>query len=210
MSSVLNRKKKKDLPRGYTKKEMDIIRSKSKLERNTDNLIEESFLNIKLIAYQILHDKFGFGAKRIGRVEATVDSYLKSASNGGISTNELQFYLKEKCNIDVKEEANKVPFRERFALTNYKINLDSQQSAGMYLLASICNYFSLLGVCLKTQFKFSARQIKEAYEWIRYYINTLSRYKQFELKIEDIAISVMEECKFCDSRFVDANFLRKM
>ena len=204
MSSVLNRKKKKNLPLGYTKKEMDIIRSKSKLERNTDNLIEESFLNIKLIAYQILHDKFGFGQKRIARVESTVDSYLKSAADGGMSTNELQFYLQQKCSIDVKEEANMVPFRERFAITTYKINLDSQQSAGMYLLASICNYFSLLGVCLKTQFKFSARQIKEAYGWIRYYINTLSRYKQFELKIEDIAVSVMEECKFCDSRFVSA------
>lgn len=204
MSSVLNRKKKKNLPLGYTKKEMDIIRSKSKLERNTDNLIEESFLNIKLIAYQILHDKFGFGQKRIARVESTVDSYLKSAAGGGMSTNELQFYLQQKCNIDVKEEANMVPFRERFALTNYKINMDSQQSAGMYLLASICNYFSLLGVCLKTQFRFSARQIRKVYEHIRDYINTLSRYKQFELKIEDIAASVMEECKFCDSRFVRA------
>lgn len=202
MSNALKIKKKRMEPLGYGPKELKRISERAKLRTNTDNLIEESFLNIKLIAYQILHDKFGFGQKRIARVESTIDEYLKSSANDGMSINELQFFLEEKCSIDVKQEANKVPFRERFALTEYKINPDSRQSAGMYLLASICNYFSLLGVCLKTQFKFSARQIKEAYEWIRYYINTLSRYKQFELKIEDIAASVAEECKFCDRRFV--------
>ena len=63
-------------------------------------------------------------------------------------------------------------------------------------------FFALLGVCLKTQFKFSARQIREVHEHIRSYINTLSQYKRYELKIEDIAASVAEECKFFDRRFV--------
>ena len=202
MSSVLNRKKKKMQPLGYSKKELVRIKEQAKRQSNTDLLIEESFKNIRLIAYQILNNKFGFGNKRITRVDNTIEKYLKSAAEGEMSTEQLQFYLKEKCDIDVKDEANMVPFRERFSLTNYKINADSHQSAGMYLLASICNYFSLLGVCLKTQFKFSARQIREAYEHIRSYINTLSQYKRYELKIEDIAVSAWEEFKYCDERFV--------
>lgn len=202
MSSVLNRKKKKMRPLGYSKSELVKIQTYAKRQSNTDLLIEESFKNIRLIAYQILHDKFGFGNKRITRVDNTIEEYLKSASDGGLSTEQLQLYLKEKCGIDVKTEANMVPFRERFALTNYKIHPDSHHSAGMYLLASIYNFFSLLGVCLKTQFKFSARQIREAYEHIRSYINTLSQYKRYELKIEDIAVSAWEEFKYRDERFV--------
>lgn len=168
---------------------------------NTDKLIEESYYNIRLIAYQILHDKFGFGQKRIVRVENTIDAYLSAQEQGEFTFVGLEKLLKEKCKIDVKEESNIVPFRERFALTKYKISPESQQSAGMYLLASICNYFSLLGVCLKTQFKFSTRQIKEVYEWIRYYINTLWRQKQFDLTIDMIAHCLIEEVGYCDFRY---------
>jgi hypothetical protein len=193
MSSKLKKKCKKSI-----NKNADL----EKRANNTDKLIEDSYYNIRLIAYQILHDKFGFGQKRIIRVENTIDEYMASKEQGGISTDELIWFMKQKCNIDIKEEVNVVPFRERFALTKYKIHVESQQSAGMYLLASICNYFCLLGVCLKTQFKFSTRQIKEVYGWIRYYINTLSRHKQFELTIDMIAECLMDEVKYCDVRYV--------
>ena len=202
MSSVLKRKKKAMEPVGYERKTIAKAAEWSMRQRNTENLIEESYLNVKLIAYQILHDKFGFGKKRIARVDETVDKYLQKAATGAVTESEMMFLLKQKYDIDTKEEANKVPFRERFALTKSYILPESKQSAGMYLVASICNFFTLLGVCLKTQFKFSARQIREVYEHIRSYINTLSNYKRYELKIEDIAVSVAEECKFIDRRFV--------
>lgn len=198
MSSVLNRKKKKN---AVSQKRMNVINDAAKRVKNTESLIEESYYNLRLIAYQILHDKFGFGQKRIIKVETTIDEYMIQSTNEGV-TEKMFDYLNNKCCIDVKLEANKTPFRERFALTSRKIHADSIQSAGEYLLASICNYFSLLGVCLKKEFKFSTRQIKEVYEWMRYYINTLSRYKQFELSIKDIALCLMEECKYCDARFM--------
>lgn len=202
MSSVLNRKKKKIQPLGYTKQELASIQDYSRRKSNTDFLIEESYKNIRLISYQILHDKFGFGQKRIIRVEQTIDKYLNTVSDGGMSTEQLQYFMKEKCGIDVKNEASKVPFRESFYLVNRKVAPSSMQSAGKYINASIINYFSLIGVCLKTQFKFSANQIIEAYEWIRYYINTFSRVSQFDVTIKDIAECLMYECKYCDSRFV--------
>lgn len=201
MSNALKSKKKKMWPVGYSPKELTRRSKHVTRKRNTDDLIDESFLNMKLIAYQILHDKFGFGQKRINRVESTIETYLHSASEG-MSVYELQFFMKDKCGIDVKDEANMVPFRERFALTKHDVHVASQQSAGMLILASISNYFSLLGVCLKTQFKFSVRQIREVYEHIRSYINTLANYERYELKMSDIAVSVLEECKFQDKRFV--------
>ena len=202
MSSVLKRKKKPMEPLGYTKKEMILISSLSKEKRDREDIICESYLNLKLIAYQILHDKFGFGQKRITRVDNTIDAYLKSKAEGKVSADGMERFLKEKCDIDVSKEANMVPFREQFYLLCEKVEPASMRSAGIWLNASIINIFTLLGVCLKTQFKFSARQIREVYEHIRSYINTLSNYKRYELKIEDIAESVAEECKYFDRRFV--------
>lgn len=203
MSSVLNRKKKKMQPLGYTKQELVSIQNYARKQSKTNYLIEESYMNIRLIGYQILHDKFGFGQKRIIRVEQTIDEYLNSVADGGMSTEQLQFFLKEKCKIDVKDEANKVPFRERFALTEHKISAQSMQSAGSYLLASICNYFSLLGVCLKTQSKFSTRQIREVYEWVRYYIGSISMGYETMTGVA----SVLEwECKYVDERFTGKTY----
>lgn len=104
--------------------------------------------------------------------------------------------------LDVKQEANIVPYRERFFLVRQKIAPASMKAAAAYLVASISNYFALLGVCLKSGFGFSAKKIREVYEWIRYYINTLSRQKEFKLTIKDIAECLLQECKYCDSRFV--------
>lgn len=202
MSSKL---KKKGKNKFFNKTEMENMKHYAKSESPTDKLIEDVYYNVRLVAYQILHDKFGFGQKRIIRLENTIDKYIESKAEGGLKMDELVFYMKEKCNIDVKEEVNKVPFKERFAITTYKINakanIVSLNAAGMYMLVPMCNYFCLLGVCLKTQFKFSTRQIKEVYEWIRYYINTLSRPKQFDLTIKDIVDCLIEEVGYCDFRF---------
>ena len=202
MSSVLKRKKKVLEPLGYSRKELNYIGNLSRQKRGADSLISESYLNIKLIAYQILHDKFGFGQKRITRVDNTIDTYLMSAAEGGLTEDKMEFLLREKCKINVRDEANQIPFREHFYLVTKKVSPTDMQKQGKLLNASIINFFALLGVCLKTQFKFSARQIREVYEHIRSYINTLSNFKRYELKIEDIAASVAEECKFIDRRFV--------
>lgn len=146
MSSVLNRKKKKMQPLGYSKDELVSVQNHARKQSNTESLIYDSYMNIRLIAYQILHDKFGFGQKRIIRVEQTIDEYINTWSDGSLSTAKMQFFMKEKCGIDVKEQANMVPFRESFYLTEKKIAPASMQAAGGYLNASIINYFSLLGV----------------------------------------------------------------
>lgn len=205
MSNALKRKRKRMEPVGFERKTIVRIADAMTRQRNTENLIEESYLNIKLIAYQVLHDYFGFGKKRIDRVENTIDQYLQKAANGLMTETQMMHLLKEKYDIDVKAEANKVPFKERFYLTKAYILPESKQSAGMYLLESICNYFALLGTCLKTQFKFSKNRIEKAFYHIRDYINTLSRPKQFELTMPMIAESVKIECGFIDKRFIGEN-----
>lgn len=205
MSNKLKRKSKRMEPVGFTKEELKSVATVTKAKHNRAKFREDAYQNLKLIAYQILHDKYGFGRKRVSVVNDKVNGYIIAADEEQALFKGMRVLLLEKWKIDTAEEANMVPFRERFAISRYKCKEDSMQLGGSILLNSICDYFTLLGTCLKTQFHFSARQIKEVYAYIRDYINTLSRYKQFELKIEHIAESVAIECGYKDKRFIGEN-----
>lgn len=156
MSNALARKKKRMQPLGYSKSELIGIQRHAKAQSNADYLIEESYYNVRMMAYQALHDKFGFGHKRIIKVEQTIDAYVENAKDG-TTGEELCFYLKDKCKIDVREETNKIPYRESFYLVERKIAPNCMIQANKFLLAQVFNYFAMLGVCLKTQFKFSGK-----------------------------------------------------
>ena len=202
MSSVLKKKSKKMQPAGYSKTSLLNMKEQAKLKSTINAIITDTICNTHLIAYQVLHDKHGFGLKRIIRVEATINKYLEAIADGEMTTESLAFYMTEKTKINVREEVNKIPFNERFVLTAAKIDTTYKPTAGMHILSTLYKDFVLLGVCLKSQFGFSSAKILEVYDKIRDYINTLSRYEQFDLKIEDIAYSLMEEVKYYDERYV--------
>lgn len=84
-----------------------------------------------------------------------------------------------------------------------KIAPGFMQTAGKFLAASICNYYALLGVCLKTGFNFSKRQVAETLEWIRYYINSLATGYE---TMTGIASVMEQECKYCDPRFIGKTY----
>ena len=104
MSNTLSKGKKKRQPLGYSKEELLGIQQYARRESNTNELIGEAHRNVRLIAYQVLHDKFGFGHKRIVRVEQTIDQYLLTVEDESISTEKLEYYMKTKCRISVREE----------------------------------------------------------------------------------------------------------
>ena len=202
MSNALARRKKRMQPLGYSKSELIGIQKYAKAQSNADYLIEESYYNVRMMAYQALHDKFGFGHKRIIKVEQTIDAYMENAKDG-TTGEELGFYLKDKCKIDVREETNKIPYRESFYLVERKIAPNCMIQANKFLLAQVFNYFAMLGVCLKTQFKFSANQIRQVYERIRYLINCLATGYETMTGIA----SVLEwECKYMDRRFIGKTY----
>lgn len=103
MSSVLNRKKKQIPAYEYTKKELAELQDLARREKYTEQMLVESHKNISLIAYQVLHDKFGFGQKRIIKAEQMINGYLEAYAEEEISTEQLQVFMKEKCGIDVKQ-----------------------------------------------------------------------------------------------------------
>lgn len=202
MSNILARKKKKMQPLGYSKSELLGIQRQAKARSNTEYLIEESYYNVRMMAYQALHDKFGFGQKRIIKVEQTIDAYVENAKDG-TTAEELSFYLKDKCKIDVKEETNKIPYRDSFYLVGRKIAPNCMIQANKFILAQVFNYFAMLGVCLRTQFKFPANQIKQVYEWMRFYINCLATGYE---TMNGIASVLEHECKYIDKRFIGKTY----
>ena len=199
MSNALKRKVKKMQPVGYSKREISSINKYSKERSRMNNTTYKAYLDVRLIAYQILHDKFGFGQKRIVQLENTVNVYLeKNRTDANMSTSALAYFLKEKAGIDIAKEVNRIPYRECVLLSGEQKPLPE---TGKLVAAAIYNYLALSCVALKTVFKFSAKKLSEYMEWIRYYINSLARRKQFDLTIKDIAIVLMDECKYCDARF---------
>ena len=199
MSNALKRKSKKMQPVGYSKKEIISINKYSKERSKMNGITYNAYLDVRLIAYQTLHDKFGFGQKRIVQLENTVNTYLeKNRTDKNMSTGALVCFLKEKAGIDIGKEVNRIPYRECVLLSGEQKPLPE---TGKLVAAAIYNYFALSCVALKTVFKFSSKKMCEYMNWIRYYINTLARKNQFDLTIKDIAVVLMDECKYCDARF---------
>lgn len=203
MSNALARKKKRMQTLGYSKSELIGIQKYAKAQNNADYLITESYYNVRMMAYQALHDKFGFGQKRIIRVEQTIETYLGDSEKDGMSAEELGYFMKTKCGIDVREETNKIPYRESFYLVERKIAPSCMIQANKFLLAQVFNYFAMLGVCLKTKFKFSSNQIRQVYERIRYLINCIATGYE---TMTGIASVLEHECNYIDKRFVGRTY----
>mgnify|MGYP005940742103 FL=1 len=203
MSNALARKKKRMQTLGYSKSELIGIQKYAKAQNNADYLITESYYNVRMMAYQALHDMFGFGQKRIIRVEQTIETYLGDSEKDGMSAEELGYFMKTKCGIDVREETNKIPYRESFYLVERKIAPSCMIQANKFLLAQVFNYFAMLGVCLKTKFKFSSNQIRQVYERIRYLINCIATGYE---TMTGIASVLEHECNYIDKRFIGRTY----
>lgn len=197
MSNALKRKQKSLY---YTKQETKFIQKKEFERSNQEKTITKSFKEFQCVGYIILHDKFGFGQKRLARLEMTVNTYLNSAADGdkNMSGSAMAYVLKEKYGIDVREEVNKVPQRQLMVLYSQKGHVI--QSAAYRLTSSaMYNYFALTLTALKTQFKLTVKQLNEFVDKFIDYIDTLANFSQYALTVPMIADALAEEINFkCD------------
>lgn len=195
MSNALRRKKK---PTFYTKQEMRIIGQNDFEKRNADKVISKSYKDFVVIGYIILHDKFGFGQKRIVRLQELLKQYLDAASADGWNGKDLSVMLKQKYEIDVQEKVRSVSQRQLMILY-VKKGFCIEREAYRLSSASLFNYFALTLTILKKEFKLSVKQLQEFSDKFVDYIDTLANYKQFQLTVPMIAQSLADEIKFvCD------------
>lgn len=195
MSNALRRKKK---PTFYTKQEMRIIGQNDFEKRNADKVISKSYKEFVAIGYIILHDKFGFGQKRIVRLQELLKQYLDAASADGWNGRDLSAMMKQKYEIDVQEKVRSVPQRQLMILY-VKKGFCIEREAYRLSSASLFNYFALTLTILKKEFKMSVKQLQQFTDKFIDYIDTLANYKQFQLTVPMIAQSLANEIKFvCD------------
>lgn len=195
MSNALRRKKK---PTFYTKQEMRIIGRNDFEKRNADKVISKSYKDFVVIGYIILHDKFGFGQKRIVRLQELLKQYLDAASADGWNGKDLSVMLKQKYEIDVQEKVRSVSQRQLMILY-VKKGFCIEREAYRLSSASLFNYFALTLTILKKEFKLSVKQLQQFTDKFIDYIDTLANYKQFQLTVPMIAQSLANEIKFvCD------------
>lgn len=196
MSNALKRKSKKNA--FFTKQDTKIIGRNDFEKRNADRVVAKSYKEFVVIGYIVLHDKFGFGQKRIIRLQDFLKSYLDEASSGGNTGKDLAVYLKDKYGIDTKAEVEQIPQRQLMVLYAKK-GFCIEREAYRLSSASMFNYLALTLAILKKEFKLSVKQLQQFLDKFVDYIDTLANYKQFSLTVSMIAESLSNEIKFvCD------------
>lgn len=196
MSNALRRKRK---PTFFTKKDTRIIGRNDFESRNTERVVIKSYKDYLVIGYIVLHDKFGFGQKRMIRLEQTVNTYSEAAaSDKNMSGKALAFALKEKYDLDVAEIVNRVPQSQLMKLYAWKGHC-VEREAYRLASASMFNYMALTLTALKTNLKLTRNQLQEFADKFIDYIDTLANFKQYQLTIPMIAETLADEIKFvCD------------
>lgn len=196
MSNALRRKKK---PTFFTKKDTQIIGRNDFESRNTERVVIKSYKDYLVIGYIVLHDKFGFGQKRMIRLEQTVNTYSEAAATDkNMGGKALAFALKEKYGVDVVEIVNRVPQSQLMKLYAWKGHC-VEREAYRLASASMFNYMALTLTALKTNLKLTRNQLQEFADKFIDYIDTLANYKQFQLTVPMIADTLADEIKFiCD------------
>ena len=195
MSNALRRKKK---PEFYTKREVKIIGRNDFEKRNADKVVTKSYKDFVAIGYIVLRDLFGFGQKRIIRLQEEMKARLETAADGGTNGAHVGVLLKDKYGIDVDECVKRVPQRQLMILYAQKGRC-IEREAYRIICASMCNYLAFTLITLKQCFKLSVKQLQQFTDKFIDYIDTLANYKQFQLTVPMIAETLADEIKFvCD------------
>lgn len=196
MSNALRRKKK---PTFFTKKDTQIIGRNDFETRSTQKVVFKSYKDYLVIGYIILHDKFGFGQKRMIRLEQTVNAYSEaSVDDPNMKGTSLAFMLKDKYGVDVTSIVNSVPQSQLMKLYAWKGHC-IEREAYKLSSASMFNYLALTMTALKKMFNFTRGQLQAFADKFVDYIDTLANHKQFQLTVPMIAESLADEIKFvCD------------
>lgn len=164
MSSKLNRAKRKKKPNyGWMQSEIDAIGEYQNRINWMSKMSSRAYTNIKEISLWVLHDKFGFGIKRLNRVNEQVRSCVLKNDQAGIKVDHMILYCKKKMDIDIYAECKRIPRNARYQIAemqhprNPRDMYDYTQAATLACALAICM------VCTELQEieKFSKNQIRK-------------------------------------------------
>lgn len=187
-------------PVGFTAKELQKQQISLRAEKTVETMALDALENVVLVGFQVLHDKFGFGKKRLSKFDSDVN-YMMSEEHAEEESLKCGNLLNQKYKISVYEEVKKIPFSEttKFIKYPFPFNPDMARTADYQVRKCITAYFVLSIVELREVFKFSIKQLYEFMDWVRYYVNSIAKeYVDFL----GIASVLHQECNWDDPRFL--------
>lgn len=196
MSSVLRKKKKKMEPKFYSPNEIDKMRGIGQTMNLNKIIITNTFHALRAVAYLVLHDKFGFGTRRMKKFEETVANYYKMYESDKLSPDELCFILNKKWEINVPKVCSKVPFMDKLHIAGAELPKTKEKavSASYIIQGAFEAWYILACTALKTQFKLTRKQVNEFMNYSNFVVSCL-RDKKTHLTVKDMEDVIKEECK---------------
>ena len=171
------------------------------MKLRSDNItMLESYYNSRMVSYLVLHDKFGFGQKRIVNLEKAVDQYLDDYSRDVYERGYFENQL-TKRGIDVRSFVNKIPSRVKMMLTyGKKIPKKLTPHDVNIIRSSLYTFFAITMYALNKDMKVSVKKLNEIYSyWMLFNFECLAEKNR--LRIDDIVIVIADECGYLDPRY---------
>lgn len=171
--------------------------------RNDKNTMLECYYNSRMVCYLVLHDKFGFGQKRIVNLEKAVDKYLDDyAANvyeKGFFENELV-----KRGVDLRGFVNSIPSRVKVMLTYGKSMSKKLTPHDVNIIqSSLYTFFAITIYAMNKDMKVSIKKINDVYMyWMLFNFECLAEKNR--LRMEDIIFVIADECSYLDPRYEKA------
>lgn len=107
MSSKLVRKKKNKPKYGWMQSEIDAAVCRDAYDKHVAGYAVTMMQHVLEIGLWTLHDKFGFGRKRLERVQGIFNEYLKEHYEKKLDVHEFPILVQAKAGADVEAEAKK-------------------------------------------------------------------------------------------------------
>lgn len=177
MSSKLSVKKSKKPNYGWMQSEIDNLQRYQDKKNKLADMTLRTYENLKEISMWVLHDKFGYGKKRLGRVETTINKYLEQYEQGMLGTDEVIYFASQKIGKNLDDIVKGIPQNERMSIARANI---PKKSGDMILMLKSINgimtvYFALMITALNTKMKMSVPQVKRFIDEVMYIINSIKR-----------------------------------
>ena len=162
--------------------------------------ILSAYYNSRIVSYLVLHDKFGFGEKRIQKLEQTVDKYLDEYEDGIYKTGFFEAEMKER-GIDVRSAVHEIPTRIRMMLTyGSRIPKRITPQDATAIRCTMEAFFAITLYALTKDMKVSVKRLREIYlRWMQFHFECLGEKNR--LKIGDVVAVLCEECNYLDPRY---------
>lgn len=132
MSNKLVRKKKNKPKYGWMQNEIDALARKDARDRQLAGYGVTMANHALEIGFWVLHDKYGFGKKRLNRMMDCINAYLVAEYNEELNIRQLPLALqKMKVQVDVCAEAKKVPQEFNVNEERAQVYYDYLKSTGL-------------------------------------------------------------------------------